>query len=168
LYYSPDGGQTLVPVQFEEPSEPNGNDEPAVRSNLVASNHPGMPANEPQLEASDEGSLGPSDISYECSEQGTESSAAELYGTHAGEGHDSKDPPQQAASPAKWGRDVLVGQKWKVLCSICNTVFYSRKAFNRHFDDKHSDPKKCPECDLMIVGKRKLKAHFDRAHKDVL
>ncbi|KAH9963429.1 hypothetical protein BGW80DRAFT_1351780 [Lactifluus volemus] len=122
-----------------------------------------MPANEPQLEASDEGSLGPS-----------ESSATELYGTHGGEAmtpktHHSKnligDP---TASPAKWSRDVLVDQRWKVLCSICDTVFHSRKAFNRHFDDKHSDPKKCPECDLMIVGKRKLRAHFDRDHKDVL
>ncbi|KAH9963414.1 hypothetical protein BGW80DRAFT_1463194 [Lactifluus volemus] len=55
-------------------------------------------------------------------------------------------------------------------CVVCGKVFHAQKAITRHFDDVHSEKRKCPqpECAEMIRGKRKLEVHLKNAHKIVI
>ncbi|KAH9963439.1 hypothetical protein BGW80DRAFT_1351815 [Lactifluus volemus] len=57
------------------------------------------------------------------------------------------------------GLDVVVDQS----TTHCQTGF--KKIVARHFDDVHSKPVKCPQCDYMFVGRRKLRAHLESAHQ---
>jgi uncharacterized C2H2 Zn-finger protein len=61
-----------------------------------------------------------------------------------------------------WG--LLCSESKNVMCVLCGKILYEMKGFRRHFDDTHADPEKCPECDVIFVGKRKLKAHLRRVH----
>jgi hypothetical protein len=46
----------------------------------------------------------------------------------------------------------------------CKGGFHAKKALNRHWDDCHSEEKKCYYCNFTYVGKRKLEAHLQKMH----
>ncbi|KAH9967646.1 hypothetical protein BGW80DRAFT_1462154 [Lactifluus volemus] len=181
-YYSPGGGVTLVPVQFGESSEPNSYDQLAapqqggvseaqVPASLGEPSEPNSSTDElaaPQQASLEERSEPNSTEQLAAPQQGGVSEIqlpASLGEPSEPNSTDELAAPQQA-SLAMWGLDVLVDQKRKVLCLFCFKTLFARKAFNRHFDDKHSTPRQCDMCDLMVVGERKLKAHVKRDHSD--
>jgi hypothetical protein len=65
--------------------------------------------------------------------------------------------------------DTEMGQDSNPSCPACGKKFHAMKAVNRHWDDLHSIPQKCPflNCNEMLTGNRKLQSHLRRHHKGV-
>ncbi|KAH9977167.1 hypothetical protein BGW80DRAFT_838526 [Lactifluus volemus] len=88
-------------------------------------------------------------------------------------------PSRKLAYPAQvagiyfdrnYGPTTLLGeQNSKPSCPTCGKKLHAMKAVNRHWDDLHSIPQKCPylNCNGMLTGKRKLKGHLYRHHNGV-
>jgi hypothetical protein len=94
--------------------------------------------------------------------------------THISQDHQDHNPPVQRGESSQYQSAAQAHNIWTASpakskgpghkCWVCSKELHAKKVWARHYDDCHSDPKPCPGCDMMIVGKRKLVAHLERDH----
>ncbi|KAH9977163.1 hypothetical protein BGW80DRAFT_838184 [Lactifluus volemus] len=87
----------------------------------------------------------------------------------SGSFHGPTTPLEQRKPPIALNHDTEMGKDSKPSCPDCGKKLHATKAVNRHWDDLHSIPQKCPylNCNGMLTGKRKLKGHLYRHHNGV-
>jgi hypothetical protein len=177
LYRSPDGGLSLIPARPDEPGESKCNDRLGVFSSPDAALPSQHTVNRRHEERLQEMKHYPSiyrHVSIMNALQELPAHGPMTPPVQQGESSQSQSASQahqhtSAESLVASNQDVEVSQDPRFSCPVCGKKLHSVGTVNRHFDDIHSAPKKCPypDCNVMCIGKRKLHSHLDRHHKGV-